>query len=538
MCWLPEGSRTVFVGRLDSYLLTSIPYFAFVLLAALHTDKTIDAHQGVAYAPIFIFNLISLLAVTQQVLAETATGDRAAAGLLWCFVLLWNLAFILLAFVEATFAARCVPLYIILCFGLCACTAHIKSEFKPGKFANGLCVCCGHCFTSVQMAIQFILIICKMDGAIDWRWRVVFVPMWILNLLTLSMMLTIPIFASHEETPTDLIVIGLLSWCTILPIMIMELLICAREESGISAMTVISPILVGWGIIILLRLGFVAHTVVGYSREYRAGIRQRQSAQSRTRHEKLARKVPATSSRKDPPAASDGGDLELCSVVVETAGTGATGTAGLGGVRAGADTAAGGEGAEDNDVAAVTRDAELAVCTFRLEQLVSDYRRAASEEAMAGALREMLLLLQEPGERRCDRRRDLHRRQRAHRASAAHAQSSAVQCRGVCSDAGSRTDLPLFVPRRRQSPMRCLPPTFLATVCAGSFFRFPAAAHSREPRRIVSGGNGETQPEPAELDPASGTAARAGETSQSLSHSYYSNSYHIATLQLPRQFDL
>jgi len=295
---------------------------ATCLLVALWRDNSSGITQPMSLAPMLIANALGFAKFMRIVVSESppeSGEDKAICAFCILFILCWNTAFWVLAFSSAPVATAIAPLWIAWAAEGVTLTLLIKNDGGViGALAHGCCFW-------TPWFVQMLLIALKMDGDITSTWATVLTPLWILDLLLLFTLLVLThAFLSDERDDPEKMANLVAAWCGFIPIAASELLL-ADIGSEITRLRIVTPILVGWGCLLLVRaFGFVLDR--GYAaRACCDGVRNRLHDKQQEEAARASRVASAVVTKAADSASGDGdgaaakGGIASEGVVVEIA---------------------------------------------------------------------------------------------------------------------------------------------------------------------------------------------------------------------------
>jgi len=244
------------------------------LLVALWRDDTASVPQYATLLPVIVANAAMLLKWVRFCLYEQPpedSDDKAIAACGTFFLVLWNVTFALLAFLDGSVMSALAPLLVAWAAEGLTITTMIG---KDSGFIPACLHCC--CFWAPWLA-QILLIGLKLDGSLDGTWAAVLTPIWILDLMLLFGLLGatgVILSESDERRDAQKAANLFAAWVTFVPIGAAELLLADVGEES-TRLRIVSPILVGWGALLLVR-GFGAFVEQAFACQVRVeGVRAR-----------------------------------------------------------------------------------------------------------------------------------------------------------------------------------------------------------------------------------------------------------------------
>jgi hypothetical protein len=287
---------------MDKFILVPGTLFAsFFALYALHADGLLlpgHAHaKQVVYAPLMLLTGGGMLHALRKFCAATRNEHAddhetfpflAIAGFLFFpFVTTCLLGYDDVTYVRAFapllfVAAAAVLVGIVAAFAACYDSDEDTCKGLSVLFATALSV------GNLLMGVTFAAL--KLDGKLAWRWRVAFVPFWIIDLCAVVplLVLTAETAGSFRSGDRDvhMALATACSWFVVFPLVIAEFLACRREEHGggggatafnemYSNVWVVSPVVGAWALLLLLRLAGALDRQCRHFREFRNGVRRR-----------------------------------------------------------------------------------------------------------------------------------------------------------------------------------------------------------------------------------------------------------------------
>jgi hypothetical protein len=268
------------------------------LLVALWRDDTASVPQYATLLPVIVANAAMLLKWVRFCLYEQPpedSDDKAIAACVTFFLVLWNITFTLLAFLDGSIMSALAPLLVAWAAEGLTLTTMI---FKDGGAFAACLHCC--CFWAPWL-VQILLIGLKLDGSLDSTWAVVLTPIWILDLMLLVGLLgaTVVILGDSDERENAQKVANLFAaWATFIPIGAAELLLADVGEAS-TRLRIVSPILVGWGALLLVR-GFGAFVEQAFACKDRVdGVRARLRDRQQQEETRAGRRTTAVATAEE-----------------------------------------------------------------------------------------------------------------------------------------------------------------------------------------------------------------------------------------------
>ena len=277
--------------------MTLVP-FTVALLFGLRSAAYVPREGAAVTAPIltvaggsFVAALVAVVvAVVRYRRATKSEGsdeaDVAALRLglsgLGCCVLLpclvWAALYCLAPRATTTNVHLVVPWIVVVgFFCLCSCCGFtgVGAFARDGESNNeklpimaGLCLLC---LFLALVVLQVCFAALKLDGTVQWPWRVVFTPAWIVEAAAMLLLcvsvpatLLIPKLTKGDPLPEEghaVLQIGTsICLCLFLPPTIFQVLLCLQEQgqlaggasSPMAGFWVASPVVLGWGVTMLL----------------------------------------------------------------------------------------------------------------------------------------------------------------------------------------------------------------------------------------------------------------------------------------------
>ncbi|RUS73949.1 hypothetical protein EGW08_018287 [Elysia chlorotica] len=160
----------------------------FCLLFSLRLDGTVDWSYWFVFLPIWLWKLLvfagALIGAAVWLRNPQYRTEADSAGQFTAMILTWGEHMVLLTFeVLAVFNLQSgtskwlvafVPLFVLSVFSIGACIWSVKHRRS----------CELELFCAANV-LQFIFLALKLDDVIEWRWVIVFIPVWIVMCIAL-----------------------------------------------------------------------------------------------------------------------------------------------------------------------------------------------------------------------------------------------------------------------------------------------------------------------------------------------------------------
>jgi hypothetical protein len=204
-----------FFSAVDGFVLGSSGYYGWIFLAAAHADGLLwSGHEECVYLPMILMNLVLFLKLSRWAYRHLRThldedeefGPVFALG--YFSLTIWNIFWLVLAFSTSSLVVKFTPLWImpygppalvvviIACVCPCACPYACYKSVTDEEFRGDGCPFIGLygllalvCFADLFLGA--FLVVLKAQGAIDWQWRYVFIPVWIIDVMLVPLLVAI-----------------------------------------------------------------------------------------------------------------------------------------------------------------------------------------------------------------------------------------------------------------------------------------------------------------------------------------------------------
>ena len=291
---------------MDKFILVPGTLFAsFFALYALHADGLLlptasPAHaKQVVYAPLMLLTGGGMLHALRKLYAATRDEDvdedeafpfLAIAG----FLFFPFVTACLLGYDDVTYVRAFAPLLFVAAAAVLAGLVVGFAEARDDEACKGLSVLLATAMSVGNLLMGIAFAALKLDRKLAWRWRVAFVPFWIIDLCAAVPLLvltaeTASSFRSGNRGDVHLALAAACSWFVVFPLVVAQFLACRREEHGgagagagavafnemYSNVWVASPVVGAWALLLLLRLAGALDRQCRRLREFRDGVQRR-----------------------------------------------------------------------------------------------------------------------------------------------------------------------------------------------------------------------------------------------------------------------